>query len=196
MSDRPHPAGSRRSALLLTLAGCISVKTPEKPIEINLNVDHPPGGAGATAARRRAADRSESRAPSPARPRPAEAPLMRACLTRRWRCWRRGPAVAQDDGGRPARAAGVVGREVRRLSRRGRRLAPALRGAGRGGQHQAPRTYSDLAARRGVPAQDVGVAAACALLGRVAVGEAYMLPDGQWRRRGPSEAAPRPNYCG
>jgi uncharacterized protein len=56
--------------------------------------------------------------------------------------------------------------------------------------------FADLAARRGVSAQDVGVAAACALLARVAVGEAYALADEQWRHRGPGQAAPRPDYCG
>jgi hypothetical protein len=30
----------------------------------------------------------------------------------------------------------------------------------------------------------------------VAVGEIYLLPDNVWRRRGPGEAAPRPDYCG
>ena len=56
--------------------------------------------------------------------------------------------------------------------------------------------YSNLAARRGVQPQEVGIAAACTLLGRVGVGEAYMLSDGQWRRRQPSENPPRPDYCG
>lgn len=56
--------------------------------------------------------------------------------------------------------------------------------------------YSDLARRRGVAAQDVGVTAACALLGRVAVGEAYLLSDGVWRRRAAGQAAARPSYCG
>jgi len=56
--------------------------------------------------------------------------------------------------------------------------------------------YSDLARRRGVAAQDVGVTAACALLGRVAVGESYLFSDGVWRRRAAGQAAPRPTYCG
>jgi len=56
--------------------------------------------------------------------------------------------------------------------------------------------FANLAARRGVGAQDVGITAACTLLGRVAIGEAYMLGDGQWRRRAPGQAAPRPDYCG
>jgi len=56
--------------------------------------------------------------------------------------------------------------------------------------------FSSLAARRGAAAQDVGLTAACTLLGRVGVGEAYMLGDGRWRRRAPDESAPRPDYCG
>ncbi len=56
--------------------------------------------------------------------------------------------------------------------------------------------YSDLAARRGVSPQEVGVTAACQLLARVQVGESYMLADGQWRRRLSGQRAPHPDYCG
>ena len=35
----PHLLPAATIGLLLTLGGCISVKTPEKPIEINLNVN-------------------------------------------------------------------------------------------------------------------------------------------------------------
>ncbi len=56
--------------------------------------------------------------------------------------------------------------------------------------------FSDLASRRGVSTQEVGYTTACALFARVAAGEVYMLTEGQWRRRGPGEAAPRPVYCG
>jgi uncharacterized protein YdbL (DUF1318 family) len=55
--------------------------------------------------------------------------------------------------------------------------------------------YSNLAARRGVSPQDVGVTAACELLGRVDVGQAYMLGDGAWRRRLAGQPAPVPDYC-
>jgi hypothetical protein len=40
------------------------------------------------------------------------------------------------------------------------------------------------------------IAAVCALLGRIAIGEAYLLPDGGWRRRASGESPPRPDYCG
>ncbi|QNN64148.1 YdbL family protein [Sphingomonas rhizophila] len=56
--------------------------------------------------------------------------------------------------------------------------------------------YSQLAARRGVSPSEVGITAACQLFARVAVGEVYMLQDGIWRRRGPGQGAPRPDYCG
>jgi uncharacterized protein len=55
--------------------------------------------------------------------------------------------------------------------------------------------YTDLARRRGVSPQEVGITAGCALLGRVAAGESYLLGDGVWRRRGPSQPASMPNYC-
>ena len=56
--------------------------------------------------------------------------------------------------------------------------------------------YSNLAARRGVSPQEVGISAACQLFRRVAVGESYLLQDGVWRRRGPGDPAPHPSYCG
>ena len=56
--------------------------------------------------------------------------------------------------------------------------------------------YSDLAAKRGVSPQEVGITAGCQLLGRVAVGEFYLLADTSWRRRDAGQAAPHPDYCG
>lgn len=55
--------------------------------------------------------------------------------------------------------------------------------------------YSQLGAKRGVSPQDVGVTAGCELLRRVAVGEAYLLADNQWRRRSVQEGPPVPSYC-
>jgi hypothetical protein len=56
--------------------------------------------------------------------------------------------------------------------------------------------YVDLAGRRRVTPQAVGIATGCELLKSLAVGEAYMLQDGLWRRRQPGQAAPSPAYCG
>lgn len=55
--------------------------------------------------------------------------------------------------------------------------------------------YSDLAQRRGVSPQEVGITAGCTLLARVAVGERYLLQDGQWRTRAAGQGAPVPDYC-
>jgi uncharacterized protein YdbL (DUF1318 family) len=55
--------------------------------------------------------------------------------------------------------------------------------------------YSRLAASKGVSPRDVGITAGCQLLARVGVGEAYILADGEWRRRAPGQSAPVPDYC-
>ena len=55
--------------------------------------------------------------------------------------------------------------------------------------------YIDLARRRGVLPQDVGLATGCELLAEVQTGQAYMLSDGVWRRRAGGQAAPVPDYC-
>jgi uncharacterized protein YdbL (DUF1318 family) len=55
--------------------------------------------------------------------------------------------------------------------------------------------YSNLATTKGVAPHEVGITAGCQLLARVAVGQAYMLGDGQWRRRAPGQAVPIPDYC-
>ena len=54
--------------------------------------------------------------------------------------------------------------------------------------------YSDLAARRGVSPEEVGITTACSLLRRLSVGEYYMLGQGGWRRLGPGQSA-APSYC-
>ena len=56
--------------------------------------------------------------------------------------------------------------------------------------------YIDLAQRRRVTPEVAGLATGCELLGRIAVGEVYMLQDGVWRRRAPGQDIPRPSYCG
>jgi uncharacterized protein YdbL (DUF1318 family) len=55
--------------------------------------------------------------------------------------------------------------------------------------------YSGLAVRRGATTQAAGIATGCELLAGLAVGEAYMLPDGVWRRRRAGQPAPQPDYC-
>lgn len=54
--------------------------------------------------------------------------------------------------------------------------------------------YSNLAARRGVSPEEVGITAACSLLRRIGVGEFYLANQGGWRRVAPGQS-PVPRYC-
>lgn len=54
--------------------------------------------------------------------------------------------------------------------------------------------YTDLATRRGVTREEVGITAACSLLKRVAVGEYYLSGQGGWRRLAAGQSAV-PSYC-
>ena len=54
--------------------------------------------------------------------------------------------------------------------------------------------YSNLAARRGVSPEEVGITAACSLLRRISVGEYYLPGQGGWRRVTPGRS-PVPSYC-
>ncbi len=106
-----------------------------------------------------------------------------------------GPAAAQD-AVIAARASGIVGERFDGYLGAAAALSPSLRAQVGAINIKRRALFSDLAGRRGVTAGDVGVAAACALFARVAIGEVYLLSEGQWRRRDPGEAAPRPDYCG
>ena len=55
--------------------------------------------------------------------------------------------------------------------------------------------YSNLAASKRVAPHEVAITAGCQLLASVQVGHAYMLADGQWRRRAAGQALPIPDYC-
>jgi uncharacterized protein YdbL (DUF1318 family) len=54
--------------------------------------------------------------------------------------------------------------------------------------------YSNLAARKGVTPEEVGVTAACSLLRRVSTGEYYLVGQGGWRRLAAGQSA-APTYC-
>ncbi|NUQ19035.1 MAG: YdbL family protein [Sphingomonas sp.] len=54
--------------------------------------------------------------------------------------------------------------------------------------------YIQLAQRRNVTPDLVGMATGCQLLSSLSAGEAYMLDDRVWRRRGAHPVA-LPNYC-
>jgi hypothetical protein len=55
--------------------------------------------------------------------------------------------------------------------------------------------YIELAGRRNVNPQVVGLATACQLLRQLSPGEAYLLGDGGWRRWAPGQPAPLPEQC-
>jgi uncharacterized protein len=104
--------------------------------------------------------------------------------------------VAAQDSVSGARAAGLVGERFDGYLGAVGPLSPTVRGQVGAINIKRRSVYAGYAAQRGVAAQDVGVAAACTLLARVAVGEAYLLPDASWQRRAAGEPAPRPAYCG
>lgn len=54
--------------------------------------------------------------------------------------------------------------------------------------------YSNLAERKGASPQEVGITAACSLFKRIAPGEYYLPPEGQWRRH-EAGTSPLPSYC-
>jgi uncharacterized protein YdbL (DUF1318 family) len=95
-----------------------------------------------------------------------------------------------------ARAAGVVGERFDGYLGYAAAPSAALRSQVDAINIRRRSLYSSLAVRRSVTPQDVGITAACQLMQRVAVGEAYMLTDGKWRRRGRGQPTPRLDYCG
>jgi uncharacterized protein len=95
-----------------------------------------------------------------------------------------------------ARAGGVAGERFDGYMGLAAPGSAALRSAIGAINIQRRSLYSDLAARKGASPQEVGLAAGCQLLGRVAVGQAYLLSDGKWRRRAAGAPAPAPDYCG
>jgi len=107
-----------------------------------------------------------------------------------------GAALAQSPAVNAARQAGSVGERYDGFL--GFAVAPSatLRGQVDAVNIRRRSLYSNLAASRGVSPQEVGITAGCQLLRRVQVGEAYMLPDGAWRRRPAGQAPAVPDYCG
>jgi uncharacterized protein YdbL (DUF1318 family) len=105
------------------------------------------------------------------------------------------PATAQTPAVDAARAAGAVGERYDGYIGIAAPVSAAVRSQVATINIRRRSLYSNLASRRGVSPQDVGVAAGCQLLARVGVGEAYMWADGGWRRRAAGQAAPVPDYC-
>ena len=105
------------------------------------------------------------------------------------------PAAAQTPAVDAARASGAVGeRYDGYLGVSGVVSAPVRSQVARI-NIQRRSLYSRLAASKGASPQDVGITAGCQLLAGVGVGEAYMLADGAWRRRGAGQGSPAPDYC-
>ncbi len=55
--------------------------------------------------------------------------------------------------------------------------------------------YIELASRRNVNPEVVGIATACELIPGLPAGQFYMLGDGVWRRRIAGQAVALPGYC-
>jgi uncharacterized protein len=106
-----------------------------------------------------------------------------------------GRAVAQTPALDAARAAGLVGERYDGYLGIAGAVAPAVRSQVARINVQRRSLYSSLAARKGVSPQDVGITAGCQLLARVGTGEAYLWPEGGWRRRLQGQGAPVPAYC-
>ena len=104
--------------------------------------------------------------------------------------------VAQSPIVDQARAQGVAGERYDGYMGLSAPASAALRGAVGAVNIKRRALYSDLAAKKGVSPQEVGLTAGCQLLARLTVGEAYLLSDGKWRRRAAGSAAPVPAYCG
>ena len=100
------------------------------------------------------------------------------------------PALAQ------ARAAGQVGERFDGYLGLAQAAGATVRSQVNAVNIKRRALYSQLASRRGVAPGDVGITAGCELLGRVAIGEQYMLADGVWRRRLAGQPTPVPDYCG
>lgn len=56
--------------------------------------------------------------------------------------------------------------------------------------------YTELARQRRVQVEEAAAATACEIFAaRIAPGQYYRLPEGDWRRREGSAPVPRPAYC-
>ncbi len=119
---------------------------------------------------------------------PALAALMALCLAL--------PALAQTSPAiRAAKAAGQAGERYDGYLGIAGYAPSAVRREVEALNIRRRAHYSNLAVSRGVSPQEVGITAGCMTLATVDFGEAYLLGDNVWRRRGPREPAPVPDYC-
>ena len=105
------------------------------------------------------------------------------------------PALAQTPALNVARSAGSIGERYDGYLGVAVPVSAATRGQVAAINIHRRKLYSNLAVRRGVAPQDVGITAGCQLLERIGVGEVYMLSDGVWRRRAAGQPPPVPDYC-
>ena len=108
-----------------------------------------------------------------------------------------GPAVAETPASAVARArgAGQVGERFDGYLGIAVDGGPLLRHQVQAINIRRRSLYSQFSTSRGVTLQEVGITAACQLLGTVGVGERYALSDNVWRVRGAGQAVPVPDYC-
>lgn len=105
------------------------------------------------------------------------------------------PAPAQSPQLAAAMAAGQVGERYDGYMGFATTPAPGVRRQVDAINIRRRNLYADLGARRNVIGSVVASTTGCSLLAQLPVGEAYMLKDGVWRRRGANEPAPVPDYC-
>jgi uncharacterized protein YdbL (DUF1318 family) len=105
------------------------------------------------------------------------------------------PALAQSPAIEGAVAAGVVGERYDGYMGFAMGPTPELRRQVQAVNIRRRNLYIELASRRNVTPEVVGLATGCELLARIPAGEAYMLSDGIWRRRAPGQPAPAPERC-
>jgi uncharacterized protein YdbL (DUF1318 family) len=105
------------------------------------------------------------------------------------------PVAAQTPAVDAARAAGTIGERFDGSLGIAAAVDPPVRSQVGSINIQRRAIYTRLAASKGVSPNEVGITAGCELLGRVGVGQAYMLADGAWRRRAAGQGAPKPDYC-
>ena len=105
------------------------------------------------------------------------------------------PAAGQTPAVDAARAAGSIGERYDGYIGIAAPVSGAVRSQVATINIRRRSLYSSLAGRNGVSPQEVGITAGCQLLAGVAVGQAYLLSDGVWRRRPAGHGAPVPDYC-
>ena len=105
------------------------------------------------------------------------------------------PAAAQTPAVSAAIEAGQVGERYDGYLGVVATVTPAIRSQVARINIERRSIYSNFAARHRVSPQEVGITAGCQLLGRVGIGDAYLLSDGSWRRRAAGQPAPVPSYC-